>query len=447
MDLSLLQHSGDDAYADILPPLHRDNVNEILLRLSAKDLCRLRAVSRSWRSILSNPQFIAAHAAHHPAEPLIVLGYKTYNPKDRKIYDICDLSGHIVKEVHVTGDRCMVYARPDLLCAAEWANMSVKLLIPATGVDVHALPKGLAEEHAAYEQNRHMYSFTATFGQVASTGVYKVFRVFAVYDNGGHPEHLCEVFTLDGSYDGKWRAKQAPPYQVEIDHWDNVVISGIVYFLLYNVDEDNLRIGSFNLETEEWSPSIPGPLSSAMGDNAGVLDAHHMNRPFRITIGALSGNLVIACHPATITASSMDLWFLVDFEVGQWVKQYSIKLSVTYLTFSIHPLLVLNDGRIVFVTDTISKGRVLSIYNSETKTSQDVMELRYGAAVGLYTGSVLSLANSAIPVSEVSILFSTINMTYLISLSMEIYNLVPLSVLSYRTQLHLLMVHEIYGMC
>jgi hypothetical protein len=108
---------------------------------------------------------------------------------------------------------------------------------------------------------------------------------------------------------------------------------------------------------------------------------------------------------------------------------------------------VLNDGRIVFVTDTISKGRVLSIYNSETKTSQDVMELRYGAAVGLYTGSVLSLANSAIPVSEVSILFSTINMTYLIYLSMEIYNLVPLSVLSYRTQLDLLMVHEIYGMC
>jgi F-box interacting protein len=441
MEPSPLLQYGHDAYADILPPLHKDNVIEIMLRIPAKDLCRLRAVSRSWCSFLSQQQFISDHAARHP-EPLIVFGYNTYNPKDRRLYEISDLSGSIVKRVHAAGNEWVLYAQPDLLCIAEWANMSVKLLNPATGV-VHVLPIELAEGHEAYEQNIYMYSFTATFGQVAATGVYKVLRVFAIYGGDGRLEQLYEVFTLDGSSHGRWRAKQAPPYQIESNHWDNVVINGIIYCFLYNVDERKRRIGSFNLETEVWSLSIPGPLSSLMDDDdAGFLDAHHMNWPCQLTIGALSGNLVIACHPVTITPSSLELWFLVDFEKGLWVKKYSIKLSVRYLTYLIHPFLVLNDGRIMFVIDTISKGRLLSIYDPVTKTSQDVVVMRYGAAVGLCTGSVLSLANSAtVPVSEVSILFSIINIP---CFYIDGNNLVPLPLLSYRTQLDLLMAPEIW---
>ncbi|XP_072147875.1 F-box/LRR-repeat protein At2g43260-like [Setaria viridis] len=392
MERSPLRHSRHDAYADILPPLPMDNVNEILLRLPAKDLCRLRAVSRSWWSFLSKPQFMADHAARHPG-PLIVAGYNTYHREDRILYDICDLSGRVVKRVHATGEEWVLYGQPDLLCVVDWTNMSVKLLNPATGV-AYVLPKEFAEEHAAYHQYLYKYSFTATFGQVASTGVYKVIRVIFVLD-GGHFEQLYEVFTLDGNIHARWRAKQAPPYQVEMDHWDNVVINGIVYFFLsYNVDEDKRRIGSFNLETEEWSPSIPGPLSSIM--DAAV---DHIDCSFQLTIGALSGSLVIACHPATSTHSSMDLWFLVDFEKGLWVKQYSIELSFRHPAYAIHPFLVLNDGRIVFVIDTINSGGLLSIYNPETKTSEDVMEMGYGVAVGLYTGSALSLANK-VPVSE-----------------------------------------------
>jgi formate-dependent nitrite reductase membrane component NrfD len=48
----------------------------------------------------------------------------------------------------------------------------------------------------------------------------------------------------------------------------------------------------------------------------------------------------------------------------------------------------------------------LSIYNPETKTSEDVMEMGYGVALGLYTGSALSLTNNVPVITEVSILFS-----------------------------------------
>jgi F-box interacting protein len=333
--------------------------------------------------------------------PLIVAGYNTYTwEHNRILYDICDLSGHTIKRVYAKRGEWVLYGQPDLLCIVDWANMSVKLLNPATGV-AYVLPKEFSEEHAAYHQYIYKYSFTATFGKVASTGVYKVIRAIFIPD-GGHVQQLYEVCTLDGNKQAGWRAKKSPPYQIEMDRWDNVVINGIIYFFLtYDVDEDKRPIGSFNLETEEWSPSIPGPLSSLMEAAAENIDSL-----FQLTIGALGGSLVIACHPATSKHSSVNLWFLVDFEKGLWVKQYSIELSFEHPAYWIHPFSVLNDGRMVFVIDTINGGGLLSIYNPETKTSEDVMEMGYGVALGLYTGSALSLTNNVPVITEVSILFS-----------------------------------------
>ncbi|CAO2188043.1 unnamed protein product [Urochloa humidicola] len=397
MELPPDQHSKCDTCADDVLPLPFDAVNEILLCLPAKDLCRLRTVSRSWLSFLSNQRFIAEHTARHPGTHIVV-GYNTALREDRVLYDICDLSGNIVKRVRSTGNKnkneleWVLYTQPDLLCIVKWTDMmSIKLLNPATGV-VHALPRRLAEEHAAYQQDVFNYCFPATFGQVASTGLYKVLRVIVILENG-LLEQLYEVFTLDGSNHGRWRAKQAPPYQVQLDCRDNVVINGIVYFFLpYDVNEHKRRVASFNLETEEWS--IPGPLGSLEDEDAGAL-YYHIHWLFQLTIGALSGSLVMACHPICSTPSSLDLWFLVDFKKGLWVKQYSIELSFRYPAYSIHPFLVLNDGRMLFVIDTVNSGGLLKIYNPETETSEDVMEMGYGVAVGLYTGSLLSLANSA----------------------------------------------------
>ncbi|TKW30981.2 hypothetical protein SEVIR_2G076301v4 [Setaria viridis] len=73
--------------------LHPDAVYEILLRLPAKELCRLRAVCRGWRSLLSDPHLIAAHSARHPG-PLIVAGYNPRYRDDGVLFDIVDLSGH-----------------------------------------------------------------------------------------------------------------------------------------------------------------------------------------------------------------------------------------------------------------------------------------------------------------------------------------------------------------
>ncbi|OEL15207.1 hypothetical protein BAE44_0023774 [Dichanthelium oligosanthes] len=46
--------------------LPTDVLYEVLLRLPANVLCRIRLVCWSWRSLTSDPGFARAHASRHP---------------------------------------------------------------------------------------------------------------------------------------------------------------------------------------------------------------------------------------------------------------------------------------------------------------------------------------------------------------------------------------------
>jgi len=70
---------------------------EVLLRVPAKALCRLRLVCRAWRSLTSDPRFARAHSARHPVLVALMLG------GDAGIH-ILDLSGDIVKRIRGLGD-------------------------------------------------------------------------------------------------------------------------------------------------------------------------------------------------------------------------------------------------------------------------------------------------------------------------------------------------------
>ncbi|KAL6639650.1 hypothetical protein ACP70R_023380 [Stipagrostis hirtigluma subsp. patula] len=344
-----------------------DALYEILLRLPAKELCRLRAVCRPWRSLLSDPQFIAAHAAHHPG-PLIVLGYHTvrYHPDHRNegiICDIMDLSGCVVKRVRAAvGNEWVMSIQADHVCTARMIST------------------GLAEEHVEHEFGSQT---SIAFGQVASTGEYKVLRLHDTESNQ-HSMQLCEVFSLDGSSNARWRGKKRPPQIVMLDRWKSVVIDGIVYILSYLPD----CVATFDLETEEWRQNLRGPLSSLWNDDSEVW-LNNMNW-FQFSMAALSGNLVVVHHTH---ASSLDLWFLMDFEKALWVRQHSIQISVQPAKYKVSPLLVLEDERIILMYRG-GKG-LIRIYDPKTNTLTDMAETGHFVAVGLYTGSLLSLATSA----------------------------------------------------
>ncbi|XP_034580698.1 F-box protein At3g07870 [Setaria viridis] len=382
-------HAAPALAAGALP---EDAIYEILLRLPAKDLCRLRAVCRPWRSLLSDPAFAAAHAARHP-EPLIVAGYTSHSVMndDGILFDIMDQSGRVVRRIRQANNKeghnermVLVPTQGDLVCLVQhWCRRSCRLLNPATGA-VHVLPEGLAEEHAMHE-GKLAYCALA-FGQVAATGEYKVLRVFRGYLP--HGRELCEVFTLNGGSHGRWRGiRTAPPRNVILNLLNIVTIcNGIVYFLsIEHVPGDFMlddTIAPFNLESEEWMPTIRGPLSS--------LERAKNNDRSVLSLAVLNGCLVLSQH---VVPSSMDMWFLMDVDKGLWVKQHCIQFEFSYwqIMHPVHPLLVLSDGRIVLIH--MADRGLLKMYNPRIGTCTDVAEIGPCDEIGLYTGNLLSLAN------------------------------------------------------
>ncbi|CAN6165470.1 unnamed protein product [Urochloa humidicola] len=370
-------------------PLPLDVLYEVLLRLPAKDLCRFRAVSQPWRALLSDKHFINAHAARHP-EPLIVAAHNTYNLAAGRLLDIMDLSGRVIKRVVKPGSPRagrkewvrVTAVFLDVVCVQTRIDRGYLLLNPATGA-VSALPQGFAEEHLSLARDISDYSHLIAIGKVASTGEYKVLRVLHGYVDR---EQLCEVFILDGSTRAWWRGKKASPHRVRLHPCYRETINGVVYFLSCELvlDQDvmPLRIASFDLDTEEWRAILLAPLN--------LLTIPIDN----LSVASLNGCLVVIHYIQQ--CSSMDLWFLMDFEKGLWAKQHSIPLKsksgFRYDGIPVRPLVVLNDGRILYYEGWQS----LRIYDPKTCTSTDVAGIGPYSEIGLYKGNLLSLPDGAV---------------------------------------------------
>jgi F-box interacting protein len=264
--------------------------------------------------------------------------------------------------------------------------MRCQLLNLVTG-ERFALPEELSQEHATETRLLEIifYRVSIAFGQVASTGEFKLIRV--IDDNSIWPgiyEQLCEVFTLGGSRDAQWRGKKAAQDRVNMSPLSRVAIDGVVYFLLdeyvSNQDVRPKGIASFDLLTEEWRAILRGPVSILAKNSYGNL-----------SLAALNGSLVLVDCTSHV---SIDLWFLMDIEKGLWVKQHTFEVNLSVRDgFNAHPLVILKNGSIVIY---IGSRRLLRIYNPRTNTYTHVTEMVSSDGIGLYTGNLLSMANDAI---------------------------------------------------
>ncbi|XP_044950470.1 putative F-box protein At3g47150 [Hordeum vulgare subsp. vulgare] len=82
--------------------LPADALYEVLLRIPAKELCRLRAVCPAWCALTSDRHFVAAHKSRHrTSPPLLAMGYR--DDSGVSGVAISDLSGNVVKRIPSTG--------------------------------------------------------------------------------------------------------------------------------------------------------------------------------------------------------------------------------------------------------------------------------------------------------------------------------------------------------
>lgn len=378
----------------IASELPRDALYDILLRLPAKDVCRLRAVSPSWRSLTFDPLFVKAHAARHTG-PLLATTFVDGESCGVSIVDL--LSGDVIKRIRTSDPNLRVQrTRLDRVCLVGGRHplgVPVTLLDPATDAVISS-SHDISMKYAGLLKTRKAYMDSCIFGKVPSTGVYKAFRFLEVRPLVSR-QQLCEVMTLNGRSAGRWRARPGPPGRVFSDHtMKSAVIDGVVYFLMdfSNMYQETVTIkpasiAAFNLETEEWMPPIDGPEQvSSLYDEEDVLPVFEDPRAVGIlSITNLNGSLVAAQVHHSLP-QSMDLWFLMDLEKGLWVKKYTVGYYRREDLFS-YPLLVLDDERIVFVMQLTG---LLQIYDPKTETYTDLWQLEDFKSMCIYTGNLLS---------------------------------------------------------
>lgn len=385
------QDPSDASGAAALPP---DGLYEILLRLPAKDLCRLRAVCRSWRSLTSDPLFIKDHAARH-TRPFLTSTFVDGGGDESCGVSIVDLpSGDVIKRIHTRGkDVRLQRTYLDRVCMVGGRHpLALTALDPATGATLGP-SRDISEEYQDLLERRYVSMDSCAFGKVPSIGEYKALRFLNVGSPVGS-QQLCEVMTLDGTNHARWRPMRCPPLPVcSNNKITSVVIDGVVYFLLGFLDPrcKYLKwmfkpgsIAPFNLETEEWMPALSGPESVSsyyMGGNK-ITISQSPQAVEHLSVTNLNGFLVMV-H--LVNRISMDLWFLMDVEKGLWVKKYSIRYRREYRRA--YPLLVLDDERIIFI---IQSKDILISYDPKTDTYTDMMHLQDYRSIGIYTGSLLS---------------------------------------------------------
>ncbi|KAK1682117.1 hypothetical protein QYE76_042965 [Lolium multiflorum] len=170
---------GNDGY--ILPT---NELQEVLLKLPSKCLGRLRAVCQSWRYMLSDPFFVAAHASRSNADSILVVA--DHSP-DRELVDLIFLdvaTGAVLERMDGLARR-----RGELLCfgGPGPGGGAVQVLGPATDDTTDVV----ATSTEPYDRA----SFTASFylvGHVPATaGEHKVLHVTDV-----RGEQSCEVFSV-----------------------------------------------------------------------------------------------------------------------------------------------------------------------------------------------------------------------------------------------------------
>jgi hypothetical protein len=266
----------------VLPP---DVLFDILLRLPAKYICRVRDVCRHWLSLTSDPLFVEAHAARHRS-PLIAASFRG----DGDHVHLMDLSGRVVKRLPCSteGLRCL-RSRLDLVCVAD-SDGRCFVIDPATGA-VSDLPETPPEEEwwgdVPVTKDHDVFN-VFQIGRVSSTGECKVLRLSRVeWQETYHMISSVLDLALDDDAGGprQWRPTGSPEFIVNTH--SGVVVGGAVYYFWWTAMypkhhhltmlQDNgvvpKCVARFDLEAEEWT-AISSPCL-VDGVLFHVLDLHY----------------------------------------------------------------------------------------------------------------------------------------------------------------------------
>ncbi|CAL5039773.1 unnamed protein product [Urochloa decumbens] len=391
--------------------LPEDVIFDVLSRLPLKPLCRFRCVSKAWHALISDPAFIAAQSSRD-ADPLPVLLIGVFQgqsqrlppsrspagapPRSRPTQDlrVMDMRGNVLRVVRDVEDRKLRRARLDLV-RHDGDLYGAAAVDPATGravavrrfVDERA-PSDAVDPDTPWIRTGRVFTRLGSddrisysgFGRAAVSGVYKAVRLIKSW-----PSVRAEVATLDGGAGDKltWRQGPVAPFLPCCAPWCTPTVAGVLYYLPCSSDcliPGRNRVAAFDLETEEWKPTIEFPEGVKM----------------QMSLVELKGTLAMVHFEAGPRSCQTNVWMLDDSERGVWVKQHAIQMHKSWRV--IEPLEILSDGRMLLLNLVETQehysyplGWVLQLRDPNTGAHTDLMQMprEYRDRMTIYRGSIL----------------------------------------------------------
>lgn len=299
--------------------LPHELIVEILKRLPAKSLLRFRCVCKSWSTLITSPDFIAAYNILNTTNPSNTqILFRNYSETlNKEIYTLhCDnptFDLHTELEFPFTSFNPyfrIVGSCNGLVCLADtlfthknkvilW-NPSIRefLNLPAPSIRY---------------KREWLFMSVFGFGFDCKNKDYKVVRI-AIHGSKNVPPRT-EVFELST---GAWRVIDAvvPPY--EMHHcWLQANLNGSVHWLAFNPSQiGGFRslIVAFDVSNEVFREIMLPPS---------VASEHLLN--LSITV---CGNLLALCHYYKVTdRRACTVWVMKEYGVETWLEMFTIDLE------------------------------------------------------------------------------------------------------------------------
>lgn len=287
--------------------LPRDLVIEILSRLPAKDLCKLRCISKSWYVLLSRDvEFIAQHIRWWKQKPLLLVrrylsdGIGELN-KTKITIEVTsiDMQGKVTDKFRKQIDGPV----HTFISCGSLTLMCCMYSLYVCNPSIHQVVR------VPYNSNSRLYN--AGFGYLPASNEYKIVYMFhhSIVGNG---KMGCEIFSFrtgEGVSSGSWRRIRDCPFSAWTDEYP-VCVNGTIYWALSSGWKDK-SILCLDLQSEEFS-TILYPIHEP-----------DIKYSFFEYIG-LAGVLCVVGFSAE--ASRMDIWTLKEKKKKKWKMGYSINV-------------------------------------------------------------------------------------------------------------------------
>ncbi|XP_066358070.1 putative F-box protein At1g47765 [Miscanthus floridulus] len=207
--------NGRDSDRCRVRSLPEDIVLEVLVRLPAKALCRFRCVSKAWRTLISDPTFVAVQRSRARPHLVGVFFQECWPPEVR----VMDMDGNVDRVFQVDMDDGNAFGM--LQQAATQLN---NVMVHASAVPMIINPD--AGRACTVHIGRAAPSGAKlTFGHVALSGAFKV-----MYVEESLPSQICKVTTIvDGGVELlRWRQRSAPPFVTSWWPERRITVNGVV---------------------------------------------------------------------------------------------------------------------------------------------------------------------------------------------------------------------------